>query len=356
MAWLHENKEDFLDAVNLAAEKYGVLPTVVEKDYYVTMILRELSQRLDYVVFKGGTSLSKCHKVIKRFSEDIDITIDRKLSQGQMKKLKAAIKAIAEELSLRIPNIDQTRSRRSYNRYILEYDSVLLEPDEVVQTAVLMETSFAEVSFPTVLLSVNSYVGDMMFEEAPDQISEYQLDLFEMKVQDIDRTLADKVFAICDYYMQKRVKKHSRHIYDIYKLLSIVPQKSDPCIIIRRRPASAPQTPSMGAKEAGMDGSSETGGDPKPGTTPGCNGSDEHKPEFCARYCGIILYEKQGNLKVPAGFKSNDDYKLGNFVKKAKADGRFEELEQSVEKLSKMADDEDQKRYVLKYKKFGNGE
>ena len=108
MAWLHENKEDFLDAVNLAEEKYGVLPTVVEKDYYVTMILRELSQRLDYVVFKGGTSLSKCHKVIKRFSEDIDITIDRKLSQGQMKKLKAAIKAIAEELSLRIPNIDQT--------------------------------------------------------------------------------------------------------------------------------------------------------------------------------------------------------------------------------------------------------
>ena len=227
MAWLHESKEDFLDAVNLAAEKYGVLPTVVEKDYYVTMILRGLSQRLDYVVFKGGTSLSKCHKVIKRFSEDIDITIDRKLSQGQMKKLKAAIKAIAEGLSLRIPNIDQTRSRRSYNRYILEYDSVLLESDDAVQTAVLMETSFAEVSFPTVLLSVHSYVGDMMFEEAPDQMSEYQLDLFEMKVQDIDRTLADKVFAICDYYMQKRVKKHSRHIYDIYKLLSIVPQNDD---------------------------------------------------------------------------------------------------------------------------------
>ena len=69
MAWLHENREEFFDAVNLAAEKYNVLPTVVEKDYYVTMILRGLSSRLDYVVFKGGTSLSKCHKVIKRFSE-----------------------------------------------------------------------------------------------------------------------------------------------------------------------------------------------------------------------------------------------------------------------------------------------
>ena len=58
MAWLHENREEFFDAVNLAAEKYNVLPTVVEKDYYVTMILRGLSSRLDYVVFKDGTSLS----------------------------------------------------------------------------------------------------------------------------------------------------------------------------------------------------------------------------------------------------------------------------------------------------------
>lgn len=223
MAWLHENKENFFTAVNLAADKYDVLPVVVEKDYYVTMVLRGLAARLDYVVFKGGTSLSKCHKVIKRFSEDIDITIDKKISQGEMKKLKTAIKDIAEELNLRIPNIDETRSRRSYNRYILEYDSVLGQKDDAIQTAVLMETSFAEVSFPTVVLPVHSYIGDMMSEEAPDQIENNNLDLFDMKVQGIDRTLADKVFAVCDYYLQDRVKKHSRHLYDVYKLLSVVP-------------------------------------------------------------------------------------------------------------------------------------
>lgn len=50
----------------------------LDKDYYVTMILRELSERQNFIVFKGGTSLSKCHKAIKRFSEDIDITIDRR--------------------------------------------------------------------------------------------------------------------------------------------------------------------------------------------------------------------------------------------------------------------------------------
>lgn len=227
MAYLHKDKEEFINAVNLASEYFHILPIIVEKDYYVTMILRELSERQGFVVFKGGTSLSKCHKAIKRFSEDIDITIDSRLSQGQMKKLKEVIKDIAAELGLAIPNIEETRSRRSYNRYILEYQSALSEPDDAVQSAVLMETSFAEVSFPTVILQVHSYIGDMMTKEAPDELENFHLEPFEMKVQGLDRTLVDKVFAICDYYMQDRVKKHSRHIYDIYKLLQIVPQTEE---------------------------------------------------------------------------------------------------------------------------------
>lgn len=227
MEYLHKHKEDFINAVNLASEYFHILPVIVEKDYYVTMILRELAERQGFVVFKGGTSLSKCHKAIKRFSEDIDITIDSRLSQGQMKKLKEVIKDIATELDLVIPNIDETHSRRSYNRYILEYQSVLFDSDDAVQNAVLMETSFAEVSFPTVILPVHSYIGNMMIEEAPEEIKNFRLDPFEMKVQGLNRTLVDKVFAICDYYMQDRVKKHSRHIYDIYKLLPVVSQNEE---------------------------------------------------------------------------------------------------------------------------------
>lgn len=83
MAYLHENKEEFANAVNLASEYFRVLPIIVEKDYYVTMILRELSKRLGFVVFKGGTSLSKCHKAIKRFSEDIDITLIPSYHKGK---------------------------------------------------------------------------------------------------------------------------------------------------------------------------------------------------------------------------------------------------------------------------------
>ena len=227
MAYLHEEREVFFNAVNLASVREAILPTVVEKDYYVTMILRRLSEKLGFIVFKGGTSLSKCHKVIKRFSEDIDITIDEKLSQGQMRSLKHTIMEIAQDLGLMISNIDETRSRRSYNQYILEFSSVLSEVNDIIPAQVLLETSFAEISYPTVILPVNSYIGDMMKTVAPDLRKSYKLEPFEMKVQALDRTLVDKVFAICDYYLDGNVSKHSRHIYDVFKLLQIVPQTED---------------------------------------------------------------------------------------------------------------------------------
>ena len=222
MNWYNDDKDKWKEIIETVSNEIGKDLIVVEKDMIQSIFLYDISHINQNLVFKGGTSLSKAYGLINRFSEDIDITIDRKLSQGQMKKLKNCIKEIAEELELQIPNIDNTRSRRSYNRYILEYDSVVSGSNDVLKSAVLMETSFAEVSFPTVVLPVHSYIGDIISEEAPELLQKYMLDSFEMKVQDIDRTLVDKVFAICDYYLQGKVKRHSRHIYDIYKLLEVV--------------------------------------------------------------------------------------------------------------------------------------
>ena len=224
MEFLHNDKETFSQAINLVTNKNGIRPEIVEKDYYVTMILRLLSERLPFIVFKGGTSLSKCHKAIKRFSEDIDITIDTTISQGQKKKVKEAIEEVSAILGLSIPNIDKTRSRRDYNRYEIEYNPIDELDDVAVLPAVILETSYTAISFPVSELPVHNYIGDMMVEEAPDYIEKYALSPFTMKVQDISRTLADKVFAICDYYLQNKTEKHSRHLYDIYKLLPHVPQ------------------------------------------------------------------------------------------------------------------------------------
>ena len=222
MAWLHEDQNTFRDAVYFSANQNNVTPAVVEKDYFVTMILHGLANRLPFIVFKGGTSLSKCHKVIRRFSEDIDVTIDTKISQGQMAKVKDAIRDVAASLGLTIPNIDETRSRRSYNRYLFAYPSVTERVSDELYPMVILETSFAEISFPTVVLPVHNMIGDMMTTEAPEMIESFMLQPFEMKVQGIDRTMIDKVFAICDYHLKGDVRRHSRHIYDIYKLLPLV--------------------------------------------------------------------------------------------------------------------------------------
>lgn len=224
MAYLHNNKDQFQDAIELAYEQTGIMAQAIEKDYYVTMLLHLLSEKMPYIVFKGGTSLSKCHKVIQRFSEDIDITIDTQISQGDKKKIKQALVSSADQLGMNIENLDETRSRRDYNRYVISYDSVLPLASDALSPAVLLETSYTAVSFPTVVLPVHSYIGDMMEKEAPDFIEQFMLLPFSMKVQGIDRTLTDKIFAICDYYLQGKVQKHSRHIYDIYKLLPLVPQ------------------------------------------------------------------------------------------------------------------------------------
>lgn len=65
--YLHkENRELFRDAILLTSQKLEVSEDIVEKDYYVTMLLKKLSNIEYPVVFKGGTSLSKAFQVIDR--------------------------------------------------------------------------------------------------------------------------------------------------------------------------------------------------------------------------------------------------------------------------------------------------
>jgi len=93
---LHENKNEFTQIVQAVAEEFGLETFQVEKDYFVSLFLKELSILKNNVeiVFKGGTSLSKCYKVIDRFSEDIDLTIkfeNKKAGAGLRKRLKQNI-------------------------------------------------------------------------------------------------------------------------------------------------------------------------------------------------------------------------------------------------------------------------
>ena len=52
--------------------------------------------------------------------------------------------------------------------------------------------------------------------------NEHELEQFEVEVQSLERTLVDKTFAICDYYLSNKCANHSRHIYDIKKIMTQV--------------------------------------------------------------------------------------------------------------------------------------
>lgn len=219
MEFLHKNSELFLQAINIVSQEKNILPEIIEKDYYVTLILKFLSEKIPFIVFKGGTSLSKCHNIIKRFSEDIDIAIDTKISVSQKKNVKQVIKEVAEFLELKIANIDDTKSRNNYNKYIFAYNSVLESKNSFLKSGVVLETSYITISFPTESKIITSLIGNMMKTEAPDFIEKFSLSNFTMKTQCIERTFIDKVFALCDYFLQNKIPSHSRHIYDIYKIL-----------------------------------------------------------------------------------------------------------------------------------------
>lgn len=221
--YLHEDKSVFKQVIQQVSEMSGSTEEFVEKDYYVTMFLHLLSEQVSEVVFKGGTSLSKCHKVIKRFSEDIDIAFCNIVSQGKRKKIKECITEIALELGMVIPNLEETRSRRDYNKYILQYESVIENTGHIVLPQIVLETSYTTPAFPTVVFPVETVIEESLANVTPSDFFEaYRLTSFEMQVQSLERTLADKIFAICDYYILGKSTRYSRHLYDIHKLMSKV--------------------------------------------------------------------------------------------------------------------------------------
>ena len=71
---LHHDHEAFSELIIAASNELHIPPGIIEKDYYVTLALRELASRVKGMVFKGGTSLTKCYQILERFSEDIDIS------------------------------------------------------------------------------------------------------------------------------------------------------------------------------------------------------------------------------------------------------------------------------------------
>lgn len=220
---LHHNKEDFEQIVQTTADDLGLGSFQVEKDYYVSLFLKEL-QKMDIdiqIVFKGGTSLSKCYDVIDRFSEDIDLSVKfntEKITTSERRKLKTSIIEIIELLGMNFINPEEVGSRRDHNQYNVGYNNVF-QPDENTVPYIIVETILVYKPYPIKDMEVSNYITKYLNKnDRTDLIKKYELFPFVMPIQTLERTFIDKLFAICDYHLENEYNRYSRHIYDIHMI------------------------------------------------------------------------------------------------------------------------------------------
>ena len=220
---LHNEKSLFEQVILRASEYLGISEAIIEKDYYVTLFLKELVKTVPNIIFKGGTSLSKCHHLIKRFSEDIDLSIetDGKPTESERRQLRDNVLSVIGKLNLSLENPEKIKSRMDFNAYTVNFPSVIatsfLKNTLIVETAVFLK------AYPIVTMTASSFIYDYLSENGfGDFIRKYNLEPFSVNVQSAERTFIDKIYAIADYYLTDNLYEHSRHIYDIYKLYSAV--------------------------------------------------------------------------------------------------------------------------------------
>lgn len=221
-----------------SAARMGTTPAVVEKDFWVSWVLFRLfsdTQLANWLMFKGGTSLSKAYGLIQRFSEDIDLVLDWRTvseadplaerSQTQQNKLNAAIEAkavrfIAGELLERIRAVlgelcvceVETNDTHVINvRYPAAFPDVYLRPE------VRLEIGPLAAWLPHELRRVSCYAADQF----PAVFKQRD---FEVRVIRAERTFWEKA-TILHHEAHRPVgnlqpARYSRHYYDLARMVA----------------------------------------------------------------------------------------------------------------------------------------
>ena len=130
--------------------------------------------------------------------------------------MKKVICGVVDELGLSVDNLRETHSRRNFNRYDIAYSPIVAVSE--LTSRILIETSVMSLGILFHEMPVESMLVEVLKDRHTNMIEEFSLQPFEMKVQSIERTFIDKIFAICDYYMSAQTERHSRHLYDIAKI------------------------------------------------------------------------------------------------------------------------------------------
>lgn len=239
--WLTLSKERRIEILNQATELTGLPSVAIEKDWWVTLALNA-SFSLKYsndIVFKGGTSLSKGWNLIERFSEDIDLAIDRKffgfdgdISKTQIKNLRKQScefisttfldditktltewKAIDECKLIAQPVKDSDKDPQVIE---IHYNSVI-DTSEYLPQRVLIEVSSRSLMEPIEARKINSILSENFPQQSFVTIP------FTIPTVLPQRTFLEKIFLLHEEFSQDaekiRVDRLSRHLYDLEKLM-----------------------------------------------------------------------------------------------------------------------------------------
>ena len=239
MKWLELDFEE-RRTILLNAGKNCKLPLyIIEKDWWVVETLRLISQInvVKHLVFKGGTSLSKAWGLIDRFSEDIDLAIDREffgfsgdISRTQVGKLKdASNKYISNEFlfslqkeyynaeirDVRLSIVDRKDPDDDPVKVEIVYPTIS-EYSDYVQPRVLLEIGSRSLMEPFTVRSFRSMIGDTFLNMpfADESVS--------IRCVNPERTFLEKLFLLHEEHQRPKekmiIKGKSRHFYDIYRI------------------------------------------------------------------------------------------------------------------------------------------
>ena len=226
---LHRDKYSFLNIIGLIHSVTGIREDILEKDYYVTLLLKELSEKQETLpaYFKGGTALYKAQKSIRRFSEDIDLTIciDNCSGSQAKKRLETATK---KYISLpRTSRKELEDDRKGSITAVYDYmPLVTVDTDDPLQRFgyVKVEGTSFTVSEPFSTLEIEPVIYTYATEEQRSILREqFEVMPFPIKTIRLERIFADKIFAAEFYYERDMYFDVAKHIYDVSVMLDLQP-------------------------------------------------------------------------------------------------------------------------------------
>jgi len=225
---LHTDKKLFRDAVNITAQQMNIPTIYVEKDYWVTFALKIIfSDEIGRdTIFKGGTSLAKCFKMINRFSEDIDLVVIRREGETD-NKLKRKLKDVENAINDTLPEIEIQglthkvgMSRKTAHSYSKEFVGAYGQ----VRDVIVLEVNWLGYYEPFTKQKISSFVGEMMFNAGQAELIEkYEMQAFTVQVLEPIRTICEKIMSLVRFSYGERpiddLKNKIRHTYDLHQLL-----------------------------------------------------------------------------------------------------------------------------------------